>query len=214
MKRTSVRAADAVNISPFDSLPRTDALDGDADVLVGTDLRQQHARTCLLFPVVADRHGLEESEVRLGVRQGLEGSGFQANSSDFDGFHHHGVRGQHMAHPRAFRGVPDSVAVNERLPITLPDNDAGALDLDQPRRCEGVAVPGCVTGVRRCSRYDELEGLALSAPEHHEAPDASRSREPLSKGRVDSLPWLKHEMQRNGRAYDSRRAFRETGPGW
>ena len=115
-----------------------------------------------------------------------------------------------MAHPRALRVFPDPVAVNEGLPIAPPDDGAGTLDPDGALRREGVAVPGGVMGIRRCGRHDEPEGVALSAPERHESPDAARSRKSLGDGRVDRVAWLKHETQRDGCACDIGRALQRS----
>ena len=62
-------------------------------------------------------------------------------------------------------------------------------------------------GIRRCGRHDVPEGVALSAPEHHESPDAARSRKSPGDGRVDRVAWLKHETQRDGCACDLGRAL-------
>ena len=167
------------------------------------------------FTSSCHRHGFEQGEVGLGVRQRFERSTSSrpipvTSMGSSRPSYPEPAGGPSACPPGCSRSRGSGrKGLPSRQPTIAP---ARSIATGAFRR-EGAAVPGGMKAVRRCGRHDVPEGIACPAPEHHEAPDTAPIRESVGDGHVDRMARLKHETQQLRRAGDHRRALLGNGTG-
>ena len=178
-KAHPVQTADAMDTRPADPVSHADALDGVAMSALGRTFASNARGPARCSTSSATFTGSNRVKfVSGGIELKLDG--FKADSGDLDGLSDEGIRSQQVAHPRALRGVPDPVAVDERLAIPPADDRTGTLERDRPLRREGAAVPRRMKAVRRCGRHDVPEGIACPPRNITKPPTQPRSENPLA----------------------------------
>jgi hypothetical protein len=173
----------------------------EADVLIRANLRKQR-RALFLRQILFARSGrFEEREVRLRISTGLEGSVPQADSGNLERLCNSRLWRQHMAADSpTVMGFPDTVAMDERFTVSLPDNGAGLSNVHRSGGFESFAVPSYMFGIGRVGWDHELERFAPAEVEEHEAAFAASLRETFGNRNINGNSRLKRKSQWNRQA--------------